>query len=288
MALLDNLPGLKQASKSTQGTAQNIMKANNEIKSHVAGLQQAQTGKAKTGPAFDLAGTTNAEDDGMDELIAQATAQDKQAQIQDLGQQQQQTQANSQADQAKEAQKNKAVMAKETLATQTEELLAKFEQNMDALGMERYKSDVNQLLFGMRMQNTKYIDQLKMEGDKLRLNDKATFAEALMASSLQDEMTLLKGNLEFRQLMFADDLMNKGALARDDREFARRLQEIDIETALQAAFANNEARSEGMKFEAIAQMIGQVGKIGTDYVTTQKNKTDKLGLTSGGANGKQN
>jgi hypothetical protein len=287
MALLDNLPGLKQASKSTQGTAQNIMKANNEIKAHVAGLQQAQTGKAKTGAEFDLGGTTNAEDDGMDDLIAQATAQDKQAQIQDLGQQQQQTQANSQADQAKEAQKNKAVMAKETLATQTEELLAKFEQNMDALGMERYKSDVNQLLFGMRMQNTKYIDQLKMEGDKLRLNDKATFAEALMASSLQDEMTLLKGNLEFRQLMFADDLMNKGALARDDREFARRLQAIDIETALQAAFADNEARSEGMKFEAIAGMVSQIGKAATDYATTKKENPDKLGLTSGGANGKQ-
>lgn len=284
MALLDNLPGLKQASKSTQGAAQNIMKANREIKTNVANLQQAQTGKARTGQAFDLSSTTNAEDDGMDELIAQATAQDKQTKIQDVGQQQQQTQADSQADQAKEAMQNKAVMAKEALATQTEELLAKFEENMDALGMERHKSDVNQLLFGMRMQNTKYIDQLKMEGDKLRLNDKATFAEALMASSLQDEMTLLKGNLEFRQLMFADDLLNKGALARDDREFARRLGEIDIETALQAAFSDSEARSEGMRFEAIAQMVGQVGKIGTDYVTSQKKK-DKLGLESGGANG---
>lgn len=258
---------LLQTAKATQNTAQDMFKAQGDVKRAVTGLQQSQTGKAATGAEFDLSGSTNAEDDGLAELVQQATAQNQQAKVSDTAQLQQQEGTTQQADQQMEAQKNKAVMAKEQFSTQTEELMQKFEQNMDTLGLDRHRSELEQLMFGMRMQNNKYIDQLKMEGDKQRLNDKALFAESLMASALQDEMTLLKGNLEFRQLMFADDLLNKGMLARDDREFARRLGELDIETALQVAFADAEARSEGMRFEAIADMIKATAVAGTDYMT---------------------
>lgn len=241
------------------------------IKKNVAGIKQAQTGKAKVGPDFEL--SSAAEDDGMDDLIAQATQQNKQAQIQDVGQAQQQDAGQQQMTQQQEAQKNKAVMAKETLSTQTEELLQKFEQNMDGLDLQRNQAEIEQLLFGMRLQNTQYIDSLLLEGTKQRLNDRATFAEAMMASSLQDEMTLLKGNLEFRQLMFADNLMNQGLMARDDREFTRRLGEIDIETALQVAMADAEARSEAMKFGAISDMVKAAGTYAADRWASSKKET---------------
>lgn len=241
------------------------------LKQQAKDITQAQTGKIKT-----ETGTTEEAMPGYGELVAKITEQKAQAPIiqaevqqKQLAQQQQTSQANMQL-------KQQSLTAKENIKNQTEELLQKFEQQKDLLNLDRYKSELEQIGFGLRMQNAKYIDQLKLEGARARLDQKSRMTEALSATILQDELDLLKNNLAFKKMMGIEELKVKGAMAADDRVFREELANLDIETALAVAMADSDARNSALKWESVADVVQTVGKLATNKALADKEKKDKL------------
>jgi hypothetical protein len=238
-------------------TAWKARDAADSMKRAASVLQTAGNGGQGGGASL----TNMAEDTGeLDDLIKTATAAQQQAGTQDLAQLQQKSGQDTKFTQQKAELAQKSVQAKEIFANQTDELLQKFEQQQDLLGLDRYKAEADQLLFGMRMQNDKYIDKLKMEGARLRLTDQASFKEAMANTIFADELGLLKSDLEFQKLLFGDSLTKQGALADDARAFEKQLSAMDLELALKVAFSENDAKSEGMRYGAISEMVGAIGK----------------------------
>jgi hypothetical protein len=189
--------------------------------------------------------------------------------------------AVSEADQQAATQQLKtfetSVSVREKFKDMTEDLLQKFEQNQDLLATDKYSAEAQQLTFNMRMQNKKYIDQLKLEGQRNRLNDAEAFREAMQAQSFADEHELLKTNLAFKDLVTIDTIGFRTNKAAQDREFKQKLGQMDIEMALQAALADQDARNQGLKYGAISGMVTAMGSYGAqayDQGTwNPKNKT---------------
>lgn len=242
------------------GTANKMAKASASLADTATKMRATQMGG---GQVLDL--NNAAADSGeLDDLIKQATATQQSAQNQDLAQLQQQSGQDTKFTQQKADLAQKSTQAKQAFANQTDELLQKFEQQQDLLGLDRYKSETEQLLFGMRMQNNKYIDKLKNEAARARLTDAASFREAMAATTFSDELGLLKGDLEFQKLLFGDNLNKQGMLNDDTRAFERQVGMMDLEMALKLALADNEARSEALRYESIGSMLKAAGKAGTE------------------------
>lgn len=152
-----------------------------------------------------------------------------------------------------------SVSVREKFKDMTEDLLQKFEQNQDLLNTDKYNAEVQQMTFAMRMQNKKYIDQLKLEGQRNRLNDAEAFKEALQAQSFMDEHELLKTDLAFKDLVTIDTINFRTNKASQDREFKQKLGEMDIELALKAALSDQDARNTAMKYGSISDMVSTLG-----------------------------
>lgn len=122
------------------------------------------------------------------------------------------------------------------MLNKTSAILQDFEQGKARLDNARDKARMEQALFGMRLANKKYTDQLEIEGRKRRLDNAVQFKEALTEAIFKEEMNLLKDDLSFRRKM-----------AADEREFEKMLADIDIDFAIKLALQEAEA-------EQIAQM----------------------------------
>jgi hypothetical protein len=228
--------------------------AQNKVKKNLAGFQQAQTGTAaQTGARLQ---TFDVETPEIEQKIK--TEQDKTS-LQSVAAEQAKTQQQQQMSQQTLQLKEKALTVKEQLKSQTEDLLQKFEQQADLLDMDRYKSEVEQVAFGLRMQKDKYIDQLKLEGARSRLDSKAKFAEAMAATVYGDELDLLKNDTAFKRLSGLQAISNQRSLDDDDLAFKKEVGMMDIETALKIAAAESDARNTSMKYGAITDFINIYG-----------------------------
>ena len=156
------------------------------------------------------------------------------------------------------------------MAQETSDLLQKFAQEQDLLDLDRYKSDVNQLLFNLRMQNTQYIDNLKIEGAKSRLMDRNRFQEAMSEAVFADEIDLLKNDLGFRRAMQSSMLDAQGKAQDRSRTFEKYLSSIDIDMALKVAMADSDARNTAMQQQAITQIGQSVIKFGAQAYSDNK------------------
>jgi hypothetical protein len=116
------------------------------------------------------------------------------------------------------------------MLNKTSAILQDFEQGKARLDNARDKSRMEQALFGMRLANKKYTDQLEIEGRKRRLDNAVQFKEALTEAMFKEEMNLLKDDLSFRRKM-----------AADEREFEKMLAEVDLELAIKLALQEAEA-----------------------------------------------
>lgn len=210
----------------------------------------------------------------VSDLANQMAQQQTQTKLQETGIQQQQKQLEQQATQKKASFKAQGLQIKERFAQDTAETLQKFEQNKDLLEMDKYSAEVAQLLFNLRMQNTQYVDKLKIEGTKQRLMDQNGFKEAMLAAVFEDEIGLLKTDLGFRQSMQTTDLTAKGIMAADQRAWERHLADMDIEYALKVALSESDARNNAMKFEAITQIGQGIIKMGASAARSQNNSSN--------------
>jgi 2-hydroxychromene-2-carboxylate isomerase len=103
---------------------------------------------------------------------------------------------------------------------------------------------MEQALFGMRLSNKKYIDQLEIEGRKRRLDNAVQFKEALTETLFKEELDLLKSDIAFKR-----------KLAGDEREFAALLESIDLDTALKLVMQESEATQIAMVAQGAKDVI---------------------------------
>lgn len=198
----------------------------------------------------------------VSDLANQLVQQQTQTKLAEIGVDQQKTGLEQQAKIKREQMKTQSLNLKEKFAQDTADLLQKFEQNRDLLDLDRYQADTAQLLFNLRMQNTQYVDKLKIEGTKQRLQDANAFKEAMMTAIFEDEISFLKNDLAFKQQMQSNEIAAKSALASDSRQWQRYLSNMDTEYALKVALSESDSRNNALKYEAISQIGQSVIKMG--------------------------
>jgi len=191
-------------------------------------VQQAATGRARqAGPI---------QEDIIQEQVALQEAQVGQQVMQE---QARQMEAGAELQRAEQEQQFKfnlqemderQVNASQELMNRSLAILQDFEQGRAKLELGKDKARMEQALFGMRLSNKKYIDQLEIEGRKRRLDNAVQFKEALTETLFKEELDLLKSDISFKR-----------KLAGDEREFEKLLANIDLDTALRLVMQESEA-----------------------------------------------
>jgi len=226
-------------------------------------VQQAATGKAReAGPI---------QEDIIPEQVALQEAEQMQ-QVQAAQEQQVQTQLE-QKEQAQQQEfkfglqdmDERQTNATQELLNRTTGILQEFEQGKARLDNAKDKARMEQALFGMRLANKKYTDQLAMEGRKRRLDNAVQFKEALTETLFKNELDLLRNNLEFKR-----------KLNGEAREFEKLLQDIDIETALKLALQEAEAEQIAQIVQGSKEVISGAAEAYSTY-----NKPKEKGADSG-------
>ena len=191
-------------------------------------VQQAATGKARETGAI--------QEDVIPEQVALQEAeqmqriQTAQEQLAVTGLQQKEQAQQQELKFGLQDMEERETNAIQEMLNKTSAILQDFEQGKARLDNARDKARMEQALFGMRLANKKYTDQLEIEGRKRRLDNAVQFKEALTEAIFKEEMNLLKDDLSFRRKM-----------AADEREFEKMLADIDIELAIKLALQEAEA-----------------------------------------------
>jgi len=191
-------------------------------------VQQAATGRARAaGPI---------QEDITQEQVALQEAEQGQQVMQEQARQMQAGAELAQAEQEQQFKFNleemdeKQVNASQELMNRSLAILQDFEQGRAKLDLSRDRARMEQALFGMRLSNKKYTDQLEIQGRKRRLDNAVEFKYALAETLFKEERDLLKSDIQFRR-----------ALAADEREFERLVSTINIDAALRMAMQEAEA-----------------------------------------------
>lgn len=191
-------------------------------------VQQAATGRAReAGPIQEDIIPEQVALQEAEQMQRVQTAQEQQVQTElGLKEQAQQQEFKFGLQDMDERQTN----ATQELLNRTAGILQDFQQGKARLDNAKDKARMEQALFGMRLANKKYLDQLEIEGKRRRLDNAVQFKEALTETLFKEELDLLRSSLDFKR-----------KLNGDARDFEKLLQDIDIETALKLALQEAEA-----------------------------------------------
>jgi hypothetical protein len=172
----------------------------------------------------------------LGERVAQAKAMEDEAKVvQEAGRQESQLQQQAQAQEA-EAQfqgrqlNEQALNMRQQMQQKAESILTEFTQGKTKLEGQRAQAKAEVASFLMRLSNEKYVNQLKTEGTKSRLQSETKFNEELQRSIWADEIDLLNGDLGFKR-----------ALRADERVFEKEMAEMSLDTAIALASSANQA-----------------------------------------------
>lgn len=157
-------------------------------------------------------------------LAGEVALQQEQASQQQRAIQEEATLQNTQFDE-------QAIASKEKSQQQVQSLLNDFVRNQKSLDFNKEKAKMEQLGFHMRLGNDQYVDKLKAEGTKMRLDNEIAFNEALQNSMFSDELDLLKNDLSFRSALSADERQWKEEMANMDLATAQSLADISAMAA---------------------------------------------------------
>lgn len=237
MALIDNL--LKPSTQRSQGLTQ----------ADVTKLYQAKSGKATSDSSTPQA--TN--------IGEQVVRQQEQGALRDIAQQgklQGELMTAQEEQQKKEAQlaRDQMLQQKNTidkaLNQQVDDLLTKTAQSNEELEFRKDSADLEQAAFAIRLQNDKYTQELQLAGAERRLNQENSFREESIRLLFAEDLIDKKSAMEFGSLFNASE-----------REFSRRLGQLDLNTAL--SLAKTEARTAAAT-QIFTGVLG-AGKAGLKY-----------------------
>ena len=154
----------------------------------------------------------------------------------------------------------KQVNASQDLMNKSLSILQDFQQGRARLDLGKDKARMEQALFGLRLTNKKYIDQLQVEGRKRRLDNAVQFKEALTETLFKEELDLLKSDISFKR-----------ALNADEREFQRMLSSISLDMAIKLATQEADAMNIMQMVEGTKQVVSGSLKA---YDTATKKKEE--------------
>lgn len=236
-----------------------------------ASLQQllrAKSGKAVGGPDVSSSNLgeqqavaqTNQQIQGQ--IAPQAQIQQAGLQQQAAGQQQQQNIATGQI-----AQQRKFDTMQNRL--QTNEILSDLERNRGQIDLAKDQARMEQLGFQLRLQDTKYLDNLQREGARQRLDNDMQFKQELATSVLGDNKQLLE-----------KELGNKSLLDVNARDFNKSMANMDVGTAYDM-FKNEMSTARDRQMWSSTGALGSAAVAG--YGTYQEGQDKKAYYGKGGA-----
>jgi len=156
-----------------------------------------------------------------------------------------------------------------TFDRQANTLLDNFIRDNKVLETSKDIQNIEQVGAGLRLNNKKYIDNLQMEGQKSRLDDKLEFKAKLAQDIFADSEDLLMSQYSFDTIMKADD-----------REFAEEIGKIDAAAALDMASKEIDAANAQAKWGAVAGAVDAgVKAVATYKGSGTANITESTGIT---------
>jgi len=140
------------------------------------------------------------------------------------------------------------------LDRKTNNLINQFKNQNRDLDNKAYQATAEQLGHVLRMQNDQYINKLKNEGARARLNDEAEFRKQAAVNTFANQIELLKNS------QFYDSLMND-----DRRTYIDKLAEMDNGAASQIANSEIKAANTRQIFQAGGDTVIQGSKAYREY-----------------------
>lgn len=183
---------------------------------------------------------------------------------------------------------------REQLGRKKQELSADRSRAIEELDYKKSAAATEQMGILSRLSADKYINQLQTESGRRRLDDSVEFKTALQESMYEEMEDLLASDIEFKQMLGADD-----------REFQKELQEMDINAAMAVIRSQIRGRENERIWEAISGLAGAGAqaatkismpdisgttdagtvnrqRIGQDYTTASPTQTGPDGRLIGG------
>lgn len=234
---------LQQIQRNMGAPAPQSLTAPLGAQADAAAVNRATAGKAggqSSGPS-----RSNQQAAGLVDQVQQGSESiQRDAQIQQLTiTQQAQAQAKQAAFQDKLLSEQELNQREKFITTQ-EQILGEYVKGARTLDLNKDKSRLEQLGFGMRLGSEKYITQLQQEAHKARLSDALRFDEELKRTIFADEEELFRNDLQFRALM-----NSRG------RDLQEQLASIDIDTAIALAAADNKAVNQRSMWDGIGTAV---------------------------------
>jgi len=127
---------------------------------------------------------------------------------------------------------------------QTENILRGLEQGRAELGEKNRRLGLEMVSANLRLADAKYVDDLRREGEKARLQEDISFGEQLQKSILENNQALLNMQLK-----------NKSLLSASDRDFQKELAKMGAADAIKAARDNMKADSERAVIAGVTSLV---------------------------------
>lgn len=181
---------------------------------------------------------------GEQQVAQQAQAQSQQMTAQSQVNQQQQRQQAQEQEQAQKIQLQQLEQdmneKRQSASQQVQEILNSNLQGMKKLKTQEDVANFEQAAFMTRLSSQSYIQNLTNAANKARIDDDASFKERYYEQVMRDDMEDFKDVMDFKTLMNATD-----------RDFAKQVSKMDLETARKIADrateqANSQALFQGM------------------------------------------
>lgn len=184
------------------------------------------------------------------EIAAQVPAQQQLAQIGQAAQLQGTAMGQAAAAQKEEQSQREAAISGQRAEMalreriQTEGILRNLEQSRTEMDEKKRQLGLELVASNLRLSDASYIDNLRREGERARLQEDISFAEKLQQSIFENNQALLKMQLK-----------NQSLLNVSDREFNRAMADLDVNAAISAAQSNIRADSERAMIGGAASLI---------------------------------
>lgn len=160
----------------------------------------------------------------------------------------------------------KQVNAKQKMQQDAQQIINSIVSSGKQLDFDKDKARMEQLGFNLRLSNEQYIDKLKAEGSRNRLDNDVAFDEALQNSIWADEVGLLKSDLSF-----------KTALNGDKRRWDEELSEMSLEQAMAVAAIDSASRANSQYWSGMSTAVSagaQAGAAGYAAYTAPSAKVE--------------
>ncbi len=148
-----------------------------------------------------------------------------------------------------------SLVSKEKFSRQAAGIMQELKQGKEVLGEQQYQAKLQQATQAIRLTNDKYLNNLELQARRDDLTDNLSFKSKLQEQIWSDEKNLLSSNIQFRDLLQADE-----------RSFKDKLASIDLDTAM-SMFAQEQKQA------ATQQMITGVSGV----ISAGANAYDKYG-----------